>query len=244
MGAALRLSRPSGQKPARRDIAALEELNRRTGPVSMAREQALPVLDPLAPLFPDAGLRRGTTVAVGTRASVSLSMALGAAASAAGSWVAVVAEQLPNAESVVELGVSPERLVMVKPQLASSWATAVATLLDGVDVVVLIRPPRLADALGRRLAARVRERGAVLVVAGVGSVSAFEPEVRLAVVEEQWLGLGAGYGHLQARRLTVEAVGRRAASRPRRCIINLPGVRGAIETIEAPPALLPVSQVG
>jgi hypothetical protein len=159
--------------------------------------------------------------------------------------MAVVAEQLPNAESIFELGVCAERLVMVKPQLTSSWATAVATLLDGVDVVVLIRPPRLADALQRRLTARVRERGAVLVVTGASP--AFEPEVRLTVVDEQWLGLGIGHGYLRARQLTVEATGRRAASRPRCCVINLPDIGGKISTVEAavpPLALEPTSKVG
>jgi hypothetical protein len=237
MGVALKLSRPSGQR------AALEALNSRTGPVSLATEKALPLLGALAPLFPDAGLRRGTTVAVGQSGSMSLGMALSAAASAAGSWVAVVAEQLPNAESVVDLGVCAERLVMVKPTLPLSWATAVATLLDGVDIVVLIQPPRLAAPVARRLTARVRERGAVLIV--VGESSAFEPEVRLTVVDERWDGLGVGYGHLRARRLTVEATGRRAASRPRRCVLQFPDAQGFISAVElASPAPPSAAQVG
>jgi hypothetical protein len=254
MGVALKHSRPprpprsEGQRAA---LEALEALNHRTGPVSLAREQALPLAEALMPLFPDAGLRRGTTVAVGGGASISLAMVLGAAASAAGSWVAVVAEQLPNAESIFELGVCAERLVMVKPQLASSWATAVATLLDGVDVVVLLKPPALAGALQRRLGARLRERGAVLIVVGSagGGAAAFEPEVRLSVVDERWHGLGVGHGYLRARQLTVEATGRRAFSRPRCCVINLPDAAGLVSPAEtimspvAPAAHQPASQV-
>jgi hypothetical protein len=176
-------------------------------------------------------------VAVGQRGSISLGMALSAAASAAGSWVAVVAEHLPNAESVVDLGVSAERLVMVKPTLPLSWATAVATLLDGVDIVVLIQPPRLAGSVARRLTARVRERGAVLIV--VGDSVAFEPEVRLTVVDERWDGLGIGHGHLRARQLTVEAIGRRAASRPRRCVLQFPDAEGLISAVELASAVPP-----
>ncbi|MCU1345831.1 MAG: hypothetical protein JWL70_2097 [Acidimicrobiia bacterium] len=223
-------------------------MSQRTGPVSLAREQALPLLEALAPLFPDAGLRRGITVAVSGRGSLSLGVALGSAASAAGSWVAVVAEQLPNVESIFELGVRAERLVMVRPQLASSWGTTVATLLDGVEVIVLVRPPALASALQRRLASRARERGAVLVV--TGDAAAFEPEVRLTVVDEGWVGLGRGHGYLQARQLTVEATGRRAASRPRRCLLNFPDVGGAISAVPAErgsgPSRVsqPASQVG
>ncbi|MGH3964401.1 MAG: hypothetical protein ACRDRY_14270, partial [Pseudonocardiaceae bacterium] len=47
-----------------------------------------PVVEPLAPLLPGGGLRRGSVVAV--QGSTALLLALLAAASAQGAWVAVV----------------------------------------------------------------------------------------------------------------------------------------------------------
>jgi hypothetical protein len=88
---------------------------------------------------------------------------------------------------------------------------------------VLLQPPPL-GAVSRRLVARLRERGAVLVAVG-GAVGAFESESTLTVTQSSWQGLGDGHGHLRTRRLTIEAVGRRAAVRARRVTIEIPGLR-------------------
>jgi hypothetical protein len=86
----------------------------------------------------------------------------------------------------------------------------VAALLDGITVVVAAVPPhvRLGDA--RRLVARARERGAVLVAFGVWPV---EAAVRVHTGPSTWRGLGIGSGLLDARDLDihVEAKGRRYA---------------------------------
>jgi hypothetical protein len=55
------------------------------------------------------------------------------------------------------------------------------------------------------------------------------PELRLGVVGSRWSGLAQGHGHLRARRLTVEASGRRGLARPRRVDLLLPGPSGGVE---------------
>jgi len=63
----------------------LAENARRARPVSLAGEQILPVLAPLAPLLPDWGLRRGSTVVIvrpgsdSSGGATSLALALGVA---------------------------------------------------------------------------------------------------------------------------------------------------------------------
>ncbi|HEY9555767.1 MAG TPA: hypothetical protein VIR58_03470, partial [Acidimicrobiales bacterium] len=49
----------------RRDLSALDALAERVRPVTLTREQRLPVLPALEGLLPGEGLRRGSTVGVG-----------------------------------------------------------------------------------------------------------------------------------------------------------------------------------
>ncbi len=185
-------------------------------PVSLAGERVLPVQPCLSGLLPGDALRRGSTVAV--EGSTSLAMALVALSSASGSWCAVVGLPSLGLMAAAELGVVLERLALV-PEPGSSWPSVVAALLDAVDAVV-VRPPASArPAHARRLSARARERGAVLVPLGPWDVA----DVRLAVTRCEWEGLGLGHGHLRARRLEVRARGRGAAARPRQEWVWLPG---------------------
>lgn len=212
----------------RGDAAALARAAERARPVSLHREQLVPVLEPLAPLLPDGGLRRGSVVAMAQRpGATSVAIALAAAASAAGGWTAFVGHPDVGLAAVERLGVHLERCAVVVPPDPRSWATVAAALVDAVDVVVL-RPAQAAS-LGdaRRLAARARERGAVLLALGD---TGLEADVRLACLDAQWDGLGDGHGHLRARRIEVESGGRRAASRTRRIALWLPGPDGAIAT--------------
>jgi hypothetical protein len=206
----------------------MRELADRARPVSLAREQVVAVLPPLAGLFPDGGLRRGSTVVVhpGPRVgagATSLALALLAAASQAGSWCAAVGFSELGPVAAAGLGVRLERLALV-PDPNDQWPVVTAALLDAIDVV-LVRPPwrpRLADA--QRLVARARERKAVLLpFSGSWPQGA---DLRLTVGASVWQGLGEGYGHLQARAAEVVASGRGAAARERRVRLWLPGPEG------------------
>src|SRR5690242_7814314 len=55
----------------------------RSRPITLAREQTLPLLEPLATMFPEGRLRRGITVAVRGPGATTLAFALAAGASSA-----------------------------------------------------------------------------------------------------------------------------------------------------------------
>jgi hypothetical protein len=191
-------------------------------PVSLAGGRTLPVLPALGGLLPGGGLRRGSTVAVA--GSTSLARALLAGPSAAGSWCAVVGMPSLGLVAAAEVGVAIGRLALVAAP-GRDWAAVVAALLDALDVVVVQVPDRAVRAAdARRLAARARERGAVLVPLGRWDGA----DVRLSVARSAWKGLDAGAGHLQARLVEVVAEGRGAAARPRRARLWLPSADGEV----------------
>jgi hypothetical protein len=190
---------------------------------TLADERLLPVVPALRPLLPGRGLRRGTTVTVSR--SAALALALVAGASAAGSWMAAVGLPDLGIVAAAETGIALERLALVPTPGARAWPAVVAALLDAVDVVLVRSPARLPPAQARRLAARARERGAVLVPLGPWPEPA---DLRLAVTTSTWTGLGQGHGSLQARKVEVLVAGRGAASRERRVHLWLPSPDGSI----------------
>jgi hypothetical protein len=198
----------------------------RARPTSSSRDQLLPLLLALAPLFPRGGLQRGGVVTVGTGdGGTTLGFALLAAASAA-SWCAAVGMADPGMVACAGLGVDLSHLVLV-PRPGPSWAQVTATLFDGMDVVLLRPPGAVRPGVARRLAARARERRGVLVVLGARGWPE-GADVQLTVEAGTWQGVEAGHGHLQGRRLDVVASGRRAAARPVRVSLWLPGPSGQV----------------
>ena len=124
-----------------------------------------------------------------------------------------------------------ERLVLVSSTDRALWPTVAATLLDAFDIV-LARPPRhLRAADARRLAARARERGAVLIVSGGEWPE--RADVRLTVTRNEWHGLGEGHGRLRGRRVEVVTGGRGAAARERLVALWLPAADGGISLADA-----------
>lgn len=200
-------------------------------PGPLAGERLLPVAPALERLFPGGGLRRGSTVAV--TGSTSLALAVLAGPSTAGSWCAAVALPALGLVAAAEMGVALDRFALV-PAPGPEWPAVVAALLDALDVVMVGTGSRVRPADTRRLVARARERGAVLLVMGGWdgadvrlSVSGASPKERGRQCE--WRGLGAGHGHLQARQVEVVAEGRGAASRARRRRLWLPAEGGGVE---------------
>ena len=215
-------------------VVALRELARKAAPVALAEERVLPLHADLEQLFPTAGLKRGSTVAVS--GSLGLALRIIAGPSQAGAWCASVGIPSLGLVAAVEAGIDLARFPMVASP-GDDWATVTAALLDAFDVVLLGPPHNLrgpvspgaappnpiparlasARAVSRRLEARARERGAVLVIAGDWPGA----DVRLSVARSAWEGLGDGHGHLRRHRLEVVATGRRAAARERRAEIVL-----------------------
>ncbi|MEU7784278.1 hypothetical protein [Amycolatopsis sp. NPDC049159] len=189
-------------------VAAQAERARATGRV-------LPVAPALAGLLPAAGLRRGSTVAV--HGSTSLLLALLAPATAAGSWAAVVGMPSLGLAAAAEYGADLTRLALV-PRPGVEFPAVVAALLDGVDVVA-VRSETVSPAVARRLSARARHRGAVLLTGGAWPGA----DIELSCRREAWTGPENGYGHLRERRVLVRAHGRGSAARPVTAELSLPG---------------------
>lgn len=194
-------------------------------------ENTLPVLSALAPLFPDGGLRRGSTVAV--HGSASLLLGLLAGASRSGAWTAVVGLPTLGMVAAAEAGVVLERFALV-PEPGPGLAAVAAALGDGMDVVVLGAAGRLHVTEVRRLVARARQRGTVLI--GYGGWPG--AELRLSVQAPAWRGLGEGHGYLRARQVTVRLEGRGSAARPRHHDVWLPADGGGLAEVD-PPGFVP-----
>ncbi|GAB7047404.1 hypothetical protein [Catenuloplanes indicus] len=192
----------------------------------------LPVAPELGGLLPNRGLRRGSTVAVGTSRSASggtsLMLALLAEASRAGSWCAVVGVPALGLLAAAEAGIALDRLALV-PYPGAEWPTVVAALIDGVDVVVAAAPDGVSTVVTDRLAARARQRGSVLVPYGAWTGA----DVTLQITDGAWDGLGPGHGRLTRRRLTISARGRGAATRPREIRVWLPAASGRFTAVVA-----------
>ncbi len=198
---------------------SLAVLAARSAPAVPAADRLLKVSPVLAELLPERGLRRGSTVAVTTgRApgATSLTLSLLAPASVAGAWCAVVGLPDLGLVAAAEIGVVLERLALV-PDPGEQWPVVTAALLESVDIVVLRPTGKVRAGDARRLTARARERGAVLVILDPAGGARWPEgaDVRLEVRASVWSGLGYGHGHLQAREVEVMVTGRRGAARPR-----------------------------
>nr|WP_240934367.1 hypothetical protein [Cellulomonas sp. IC4_254] len=247
-----RVGLPDRQRSASRSAAA-------RGPVLLTDRPPLAVPPALAPLLPD-GLRRGSTTAVLGSTSLVLAM-IAAACTAREAWAAVVGQPSLGLLAAAQTGVALERLAVV-PQPGVDAPTVVAALLDGIDVVVVGPGTHLADADRRRLMARARDRGSVLLATapwpGAGTV--------LTVEGGRWTGVGEGDGRLRAHEVQITRTGRGSAGRAQdlRVVLplevgtdpyGLPAVAGRVATAARPaevarpgpadlPAALPAQVAG
>jgi hypothetical protein len=222
------------------EVAGLAEVGRAVRPLTLAADRLVPVLPGLSGVVPGGGLARGSVTHVDGPAATSLALALLAGPSAAGSWVTVVGCPDLGLAAAAEAGLVLERVALVAEPAPGDWAAVVAALLGGVDVVLVGPTHRVGAADARRLAARARERGTVLVQLRPprrsGRSVGLEADLRLTVIDASWQGVGRGHGHVQARRLTVDVGGRRWADRPRQVELWCPGPTGAVVTVASEPA--------
>jgi hypothetical protein len=168
---------------------------------------------------------------VAVHGGTSLLLALLAAATTAGSWAAVVGMPSLGIAAAAEYGVDVTRLALV-PHPGVELPAVAGALLDGVDLVAL-QPGTLQPAVARRLSARARHRGAVLLSAGAWPGA----DVELSCRRFPWSGPSAGYGHLESRRVRVRAHGRGAATRPTSGDLHLPAPDGSVTTAVPSPSL-------
>ncbi len=220
-----------------------------TRPVATAEMKILPVLPVFEELLVDQGLRRGTTVRVdGNTGATSLALAVTAGATRSGSWLACIGLPEMGWAAAAEIGVDLNRVAVVRSS-GAEFVTATAALVDAFDLVLCGTSSSVAPAEARKLAARARERGSVLVllsggasgatsgISGARSVRRGWPEatdVALSVVDSEWAGAGSGAGRLRRRRMTVEVDGRRGLNRARRVDLLLPGPDGSLSVVDPP----------
>jgi hypothetical protein len=200
----------------------------RRAPVDPSGHDAARTLDTtpaLASLLPGGALRAGATYSI--TGSTALTMALLAGPSAAGAWCGVVGMPGFAAAAGVGLGVDLSRLVFV-PDPGPRWLSVVGALIDALTVVVVRPPTTVRDAEAARIAARLRQREAVLVTCGPWP----RREAQLTVTASSWFGVGSGHGHLTARQATVVSKGRGTAVRPRHTRLWLPDPDGVVRVAE------------
>jgi hypothetical protein len=191
----------------------------RTEPAHDPEQALLPVSGALAGLLPWGGLRRGSTVSV--HGSTALLLALVAQASRAGSWCALVGLPGVGVAAAHEAGLDLARTALV-PRPGPRPATVVAALVDGVDVVVLGGASAWRAGDRQRLAARVRQKGAVLVPVGAWPGA----DVELHATGGTWSGLlGDGAGRLRSRQVHLRCAARGRA-RDLRSDVLLPAPDG------------------
>jgi hypothetical protein len=184
----------------------------------------LPVLPALRELLPKGALARGSVVAAGPWSLLCLALAAGPVA--AGAWCAVTGIPEFGVAAAADTGLDPARLLLV-PEPGPGWQQAVASLLDGFDLVVF-RPAGRVPAEGRRkLEAAARRHGAVLLVAGDWPGA----QVRLRIAAQEWIGIGCGHGRLRGRRAEVVADGRGDWSLARSRWLWLPGPDGTVAAV-------------
>lgn len=243
------------EDPAERR-ARVRQLAAGLAPVSLASQQRLPVVPALAQMLPAGGPSRGSTVSVGGRCgALSLAALLAVEASKAGSWVVAVGMAEFNWEAALALGVVAERSVVVRLTERSRVTEVMAALVDAADVVLVGPEVVLAASAVRRLRARARERGSVLIrvqpqharrvaqgavareVGRRGLTAASDDrwegvELSLHARTLQWSGLGQGWGHLSGRLVEVVVGGRRQSSGGGRSLLWLPDVQGRVRVPE------------
>ncbi len=197
----------------RRDELARAQLDRvaqAARPVVSATERVLTVPGELGELVPT--LRRGAVVTVegdpGAGAT-SIGLRLAAAATTAGEWAAAVElHGSLGGLAAAEAGIALSRFAVARRVPPARWAAVVAALLDGVGLVLAEVPRHARAGDARRLAARARERGTVLVaISTIGGGWPAEAALRLQADGLEWRGLASGVGLLTQRELGVRVEG-------------------------------------
>ncbi|MFV0375482.1 hypothetical protein [Microbacterium sp.] len=180
----------------------------------------LPVHPALEGVLPGRGLRTGSAYVLG--ASMSLLFALLAQPSQAGAWCGVVGMPEFGVEAAERIGVDLSRLVLI-PDPGERWLAVTATIADVLPVVAVRPPQRASHGEASRLAARLRDRGTVLLVQGPWP----QGEATIDVADARWEGLGHGHGLLTERELTVTVSSRRYPV-ARRSRLLLPAADGTV----------------
>lgn len=181
---------------------------------------ALVVAEPLQPLFPRLGFERGRVYGITGDASMSLLFALVARPTVHGSWWAMVDMPRAGLLSAAEHGVALQRVMCVSSGSSRVWPQVVGALVDGIDLVT-VASPMCTPSDARRIAARVRAQGSVLLV--VGRHDSFETDAVLTSRSLQWVF----NTHASSRTVRIASHGRRVHG-SRQVAVHLPSQQGSV----------------
>lgn len=114
-----------------------------------------------------------------------------------------------NPAAAWEMGISPERLVVVRTDDVVSWSRIVATLMSGMKGVYAEIPTGVSDVVLRKLAAKARTTRTPLVLRPLdGALPSGVAHLRLDARTITWEGVEAGHGQLTRRRALLDASGK------------------------------------
>jgi len=216
----------------RRERPALApEVIEKLQPLNLSGQRVLPVPEVLQPLFPWGGIQKGTSLAVGGNGGWSLAMAIMAEALGAEGWLALVGAPDAGLVAAAEFGVRLDRVLVVETPPLHQWPTVVASLLEAVDVVAIAPDGRVGPRDARRLQARAREQGSILLHLDGATTWPTAVDLTLGVASVRWEGLGWGHGCLRSRRATVVSTGRRSAAKQTTAEVWLPGPNGKLGAV-------------
>jgi len=177
--------------------------------------QSLGLPTELAKLVPGGRINPGSVFTViGSR---MLQLSLLAAASQVGTWVAIVGQPDFGVAAIAQAGLALERVALV-PDPGGDSALVCAALLEAVCIVVGAEVA-LRDSERRRLAARARERGTVIISEAPWPGA----HLTLEAGRRTWQGANQGEGWLQSCQMEVQRTGRGSAAKPKQFQITLPG---------------------
>ena len=180
----------------------------------------VPVAPALASLLPSSGLERGGVYACAGNAPMSLLFSLVATATSVGSWLACVDVPRVGLMAAHEYGVALQRVMCVSTGgHTQSYAQVVGALVDGIDLVV-VSSPTCSAAETRRIVARAKASGSVLII--LGRAGQFSPDVVLSSSTTEW----HFHTHASSRTMSVQAHGRRVYNQ-RALTVQLPAADGA-----------------
>lgn len=203
-------------------------------PFTLSREHLLDVPEALAPLFPGGGLQRGWSVGVSGPGAWTLVAAMMAPSLGDEGWMAVVGAPSVNLMAGAEVGLRMDRVLVVDAPPAGRWGAVVAALLEAVQVVVVNPPTMVGGRDARRIGSRLREQRGILIHLDGGANWPTGLDLALTCSTVAWQGIGLGHGYLRFRKLVVEGVGRRSASRSRSVSIWMPGTGGPLHADPGP----------
>ena len=175
------------------------------------RLEGRPGAQPVATHAALAELLQLQTGGVYSTTSASLLGLLMSGPSVGGAWCGVVGTARLGLEALAATGVRLDRCVLV-PDPQEAWLDVTAALVDVLGVVAVVPPAAVGEHDASRLVARLRNRGGVLLTLGQWP----RADARLGMSDVEWVGLGDGHGHLQARRVTVQVQRGTAPARSRR----------------------------